>query len=401
MKIKHTTLFIVGLLILAGLTVFLIKLFNRNNSSFRDSTYHQPAAPIPNSIPRALPLHAPPASQKTAISRPAPTITANLNVSDMVFYDDRLSFEDNLKRLKEFCHSHEGDQRLEQLLRPLISVLLEKASQQFAVVKSSLDDLDGPAAYRNILLGCLMATDGHSAEKANIVWRIALDSHEQVEVRRTASFLTGQVEDNQKRPADLYTLLTDSDSQVVLFALENSPRHLDQRDYDLIHTNLMNLSDVHLQIAAINAIGNAHFPDAQATLANILGTVQTTKNDAFSEPSLLKRAAITYLDMRNPEILQAIKRIALDDNEDPGVRAKAIAKFTPSQFSGADNFLTELLNKFDVDNSLPLRATIDVLLTDPTPAHVQSIRQKLAQLSDPQLRDLLLKRVDVATGGKQ
>jgi hypothetical protein len=106
--------------------------------------------------------------------------------------------------------------------------------------------------------------------------------------------------------------------------------------------------------------------------------------------------------MRDPETVQAVKRTALDENEDPGVRAKAIGRITPGQFPGADSFLTELLSKLDVNDSLPLRATIDVLLIYPTPAHVQSIRQRLAQLSDPQLRDLLLKRVDVVTkGGKQ
>jgi hypothetical protein len=401
MSRKQKTLVILGVLLLAGFTVLTISLFHRRSSSQNQQVVApQPFEARSASIPPAPPpVHAP---NSKPIPKPIALAAPDQYIGPSLFYDEKLSFEANLERLKEFCRSHDGDQRLEQLLAQFVKILLEKASQQFAAAKRILENLDGPAAYRNVVLGCLMAADALSAEKANIVWRTALDAREPVGVRRTASFLTGQVEDSQRRPADLYTLLTDPDSQIALFALQNATRHLDQRDYDLIRTNLVNSPDVHLQVAAITIIGNAPFPDAQATLANILGAVQTSQNEAFSEPSLLKRAAIAYLDMRDPGTFQAIKRIALDENEDPGVRAKAIARFTPSQFPGAESFLTELLNRFDADTSLPLRATIDVLLTDPTPAHVQAIRQRLARLSDPQLRDALLKRVDVVIkGGKQ
>jgi len=96
-------------------------------------------------------------------------------------------------------------------------------------------------------------------------------------------------------------------------------------------------------------------------------------------------------------VLQTVEHIALDESEDPGVRAKAIGRLTPTGFPGADAFLLELLNQVDANSSLPLRATIDALLIDPTLAHVQAIRQKLAQLPDAQLRDLLIKRVDAVT----
>jgi hypothetical protein len=315
-----------------------------------------------------------------------------------LLYDEKLSFGANVERLKEFCRSHSGDQRLQQFLDPFLTALFEHAKAQFAAVKSALADLDGPAAYRNLLLACLMASDGAASEKANIVWSMALDSREPVEVRRTASFLTGQVGDNQQRPADLFTLLTDSDSRVVQFALQNSAQHPDQRSYDLIRTNLLNSSDIHLQVAAVNAIGNAAYPDSQATLTSILANVRTSKDEALTEPSLLKRAAIAHLDMNNPAVFEAVQHIALDDNEDPGVRAKAIARFTPAEFPKKTDMLIELLRKLDADNTVSLRAVVDTLLTAPTPERIQLIRDKAQQLTDPQVSKLLLARIQIATG---
>ena len=400
MKIKRTTLLILGLFILAGLTTLLIKLHDRGSSGSGDLAHNQPAASIPVSIPPAPPPRSPPDSHKSIASRPSPPTSTNLNMSDTIFYDDTLSFEDNLKRLKEFCHSHESDQRLEQLLGPFVSVVLEKASQQFAAVKSTLDNLDGPAAYRNILLGCLMASDGSSAEKASIVWRIALNAREPVEVRRTATYLTSQVEDYQKRSADMFALLADTDSQIVISALANSTRHLDENGYNLIKNILIYSPDINLRVAAVSALGRSSFPDNQVTLREIVTSGQTTKEDAFSEASLPKRAAIPHLDMHNPETYDLVKTMALNENEDPGVRAKAISRFTPAEFPEATAMLLQLLQKLDADNTVPLRAVVDTLLTSATPERIQAIRTRAAELSDPQVRTLILKRTELATKGE-
>jgi len=244
-----------------------------------------------------------------------------------------------------------------------------------------------------------MAAEGDSSEKANVIWQIALNARESAEVRRTATFLTGQVGDNRTRPSNLNTLLRDSDTQVVVFALENSTMHLDQRNYDLIRTKLINSSDIHVRVASVHAIGTAAFDDRQSVLTSVIASVLTSKVDEFSESSLLKRAAISHLDMRNPAIFEAVKNIALDDNEDAGVRAKAIGRFMPMEFPGEVGMLLELLKKLDADNAVALRAIVDVLLTAPTPERVEAIRSRADELSDAEVRKLLLRRIEIATQG--
>src|SRR5450755_3859748 len=101
MKIKRTTILILGLFILAGLTVLLIELHERFSSSIQKVVQQQSAASSSDSIPPAPPL-APvsPNSQKRVASQPP--IPASFAIGDQLLYDEKLSFEDNLQRLKEF-----------------------------------------------------------------------------------------------------------------------------------------------------------------------------------------------------------------------------------------------------------------------------------------------------------
>lgn len=387
-----------GLLVLSAVTVLTVMLFQNRLSSQKPvlSTTQLPVA-TNDYIPPPPPLIPKQSREKLA---PYPTSQRQGAARNNIFYDENLSFDENLRRLKEFCRANRNDAELQQMLVPFLQVLFEQAPQQYQTVTRALDDLDGSPAYRNLLLACLMTTDRNAADKANLVWQIALDSREPVEVRRTASFLMGQLGAGQKRPGDLYTLLADEDSQVVLFAIENSAQHLDQRNYDLIRTKLVHSSDIHLQVASVNAIGKAPFADSQATLASILANVPTSKAEAFSEASLVKRAAIVQLDMLNPEFFEAVKQIALDDNEDPGVRAKAIGRFTPTAFPKETDMLVGLLKKLDAGNTVSLRAVVDTLLTAPTAERIQMIRTRAQELTDPQVSKLLLARIRIATEGE-
>lgn len=362
----------------------------QSRTSVKESNGIPPAPPVPASLPNRKLVRS-----HSLVSPMSPSS----NKLTPLLYDKSLSFQENVNRLQEFCRSHAGGKQLEQALASFLKNLFEEAKSQFSAIKASLEDITGPPAYRNIMLGCFMAADGPMAEKANAVWRVATDPRESVEVRRTASFLTGQVEDTENRSAALSALLNDADAKVAMFALDNSARHLDQATFDLIRTNLAHSHDIHLRLAAINAIGSASFPQSQSTLADILTNTKTSNEDQFSESSLVKRAAISHLDMHNTDVYQAVKKIAFDDNEDPGVRAKAIARFKPADSPKEDGILMDLLGKLDTDMSVPLRATIDALLTAPTPERIEAIRRRLAQLSDPQVRDLLLKKVELAAKG--
>jgi hypothetical protein len=361
--------------------------------------HNQPVVAADARIPPAPPP-LPSSKRKSATNSPSASSIQALTPELALSYDESLTFGMNLLRLKEFCRSHSSDPRLQQLLDAFVKRLLAHAKTELPAIERSLQDMDGTAAYRNLLLMCLSEADGGISEKAAIVWRIVLDSREPVEVRRTASFLTTRLGDDHKRPAELFALLSDSDSQVVVFALQGATPHLDQQNYDLIQTNLIHSLDVHVQVAAVNAIGNAPFTNRQAVLMRILTTIQTSNEEAFSELSLLKRAAIAHLDMQNPTTFEAVKRIALDENEDPGVRAKAILRFTPKEFPQEADMLVGLLKKPDSVNAVTLRAVVDTLLTAPTPDRVQMIHAALRNLADPEIKKLLFERIRIATEGE-
>ncbi|NOS71806.1 MAG: hypothetical protein HOP33_17990 [Verrucomicrobia bacterium] len=390
-RLKHA---LGGLLISSVLTVLMGLLCQNLFNSRKTALFPTQSPAATNDYIPPPPVNPKQSGRKLALNPPSQQSSVARN---RIYYDEKLSFVENLQRLKKFCRANRNDAELQQMLIPFLKVLFEQAPQQYQTVKGALEDLDGSPAYRNILLACLMANDGNLGDKANIVWRIALDSREPVEVRRTASFLTSQVDDGQQRPADLYAILSDADAQVVLFALENSTRHLDQRNYDLIRTNLINSRDIHLRVAAIKVIGSSVFADSQTALTSIMANAQTSKDSAFSEPSLLKRAAIPHLNMNNPEVFALVRRIALDDAEDPGVRAKAIGRFTPTEFPAETGMLLEMLGKLDANDTVPLRAVVDTLLTAPTPDRIQTIRAKADEMTDPQIRNLLRKRIEIAT----
>lgn len=363
-------------------------------------TDNQPVVGATVSIPPAPPP-LPSSSKRRSVANSPNALPVQASTQELaLLYDERLTFEANLVRLKEFCRSHSSDPNLQKLLDAFVANLLAHAKTELPAVKRALEELDGTAAYKNIMLACLAEADGASSEKADIVWRIALDLHEPAEVRRTASFLTAQLGYDRKRAADLSALLSDPDSQVVVFALEAARQNLDQQNYDLIRTNLIHSTDVHVQVAAVQALGNSTFGDKQSVLVGILNDTATSKNDAFSEPSLVKRAALAYLDIHDPEALQVVKQIALNAQEDPGVRAKAIGRLTPAASPELSNFLSELFSKLDSENSLGMRAIVDVLLADSRPENIEAVRQKVNQVSDPEIRDALLKRVENAAKGE-
>ena len=347
--------------------------------------------------------------QKIATNSPIISSAQTTNSDLALLYDEKMSFEANLGRLKEFCQSHEKDTKLTLYLNEILNEfskefvksLLEHAKGEFVVVKKAIEQVNGTTTYRNLLLACVMAADAPSPEKADLVWKVALDKNEQIGVRRTATFLTIKVEDIKKRPGDVFALLADPDSEIVISALANSTRHLDENSYNLIKSSLINSPDINLRVAAVSALGRANFPDSQVTLREIVSSGQTTKEDAFSEATLPKRAAIPHLDMRNPETYELVKQTALNENEDPGVRAKAISRFTPASFPEATEMLLQLLRSLDADNTVPLRAVVDTLLTSATPQRIQAIRTRADELSDPQVRTLILKRIELATKGEK
>jgi hypothetical protein len=396
MKSRVSTILIVGLFVLAGLTVLIIERVHRGASS----AVKESSAPISGSIPPAPPLRLPPVTQKPAESRLSTRPTSgDQNRSASLLYDDKISLEDNLKRLKAFCRFHENDPQLQQLLSQFVRALFEHAKGQFTTVKLALEHLDGPTIYRNIVLDCLIVADGPISQKADLVWGIATDKDEPIESRRLATHLTMQFADGRSRPGAFLSLLNDSDSDIVILALKTASFQMDDRSYNIVKTSLLASTDINVRIAAVDAIGSSIIADKQAELLSIIDQQPTSKATIFSDASLLKRKAIAYLDLNNPQTYALDQHIALDTTEDPSVRAAAISRLTPKTFPLSTDLLLGLLQNANSDDAVLLAATEDSLLTTPTPNVLQAIRTKADELSDPQLRNFMIKRLEKIANG--
>ena len=397
MKIKRTTLLILGLFVLAGLTALVIELFHGGSSSTRNVAQQQSAASRPDSIPPAPPPPAPVSPFRQARVASQSPNPASFTAKDQLLYDESLSFEDNLQRLKKFCISHENDPQLQQLLDQFVKALFEHGKGQFLAVKNAFEYPDGPAIYRNIVLDCLIVADGPISQKTDFVWGIATDKGEPIETRRLATHLTLQFTDGKSRPDEFQSLLNDSDSDIVILALKMAPVQMDDRSYNFTKTSLLTSADINVRIAAVDAIGSSTIADKQSELFSIINDRPTSKTTMFSDLSLLKRKAISHIAINDPQSHDLIEHIALDTTEDPSVRADAIAKFTPRDFPTSTAILLNLFQTLNSDDAVLLASIEDNLLTTPTPNILQAIRTKAEGLSDPQLRNFMIKRLEKTT----
>lgn len=364
---------------------------------------HSPAVTTPNvaaTIPAPPPLP-PPVSRfsQTSILNRAPVSTSFTKEAEFS-YDDKLSFADNLERLKAFCSTHANDPQLQKLLDRFVRALFAHSKEQFSIIKGVLEHLDGPETYRNIVLDCLIATDAPMSAKADLVWAIALDQTEPLETRRLAVHLTAQFLDEKRRPQEFLSLLKDSDSDIVILALKTASVQMDNNSYNFIKTTLLNSSDVNVRIAAVDAIGTSASTQTQSELLSIINNLPTSQTTTFSDPSLVKRRAISHLDVSMPDNQALIERLVLDDNEDPSVRAEAITKYTPEEFPESTTVLLKLMQSLSSNDAIILASIEDNLLASPTPKIIQAIRTKADELSDPQLRNFMIQRLEKKiTGG--
>jgi hypothetical protein len=399
MNTKYKMPIILGLFVILIVTSLIItKLFRSSTRSLMEA---QTGQQLPNLVPTmpapAFNISAPNQEMLTNHSTAQSPSTSQDEVA--LLYDEQLSFQDNLQRLNEFCRSHQNDPQLEQLLGQFETVLFKHAKGQFAVIEQSLNNLDGTADYRNILLNCLMVADGTTTEKADIVWQVATDQNEPIETRRMATSLIPQLADGKNRSDDLLSLLNDSDRDMVMLALIVASSQMDERTYNFIKTSLLSSKDINIQIAAVDAIGHSAIAGNQTDLLSIIGQQQTSSTTIFSNASLLKRRAISYLDLSSQQAYNLTENIALNPNEDPSVRAAAITKLAPSEFPQSTNMLLGLLQTADSNDAILLVVTEDSLLTTPTPNIIQAIQTKAAELPDPQLRNLMIQKLNKITNG--
>ena len=354
-----------------------------------------PARDIPD-VP-APPPDAPSAQQPTSLG--ASGVELPPDYVPLV-YDSALSFSENLQRLREHCAAWPDATEHAEPLAPFVSELLRHAQGQFEVVQAALANGQGSNGFRCILLACLMNCDGPVRETADWVWKVAANEQEWPGVRRTAAFLTSQVADSPAHPVELWSLLNDADVEVVVAALAVAPRHMNRQAFDYISSELTESDNINIQVAAIHSLGSTPYPEeAQARLKDLIGETETSRNDPLSETSLAKRNAVLNLDLADPEAVALVLNLALNPQEEPGVRAKAISRFALKERPEAALWMGNLLEQ-EVNNPLVFRAVVDALLTDPTPLVLASIWEQVGKMEDPQMRNLILKRIDMQSMNK-
>ena len=312
-------------------------------------------------------------------------------------YDASQSFEANLRQLRGHCDAWPEITEQAEVLGTFVAELLSNAGGQFGVVETAMAEKGGTSGYRCILLACLVSCGGPAQAVADLVWNAALNET-LPGARRTAAFLASRVPDSATRTDQLWALLTDADDQVVVPALAAASRHMDQRVYEYISTELAEADDIHVRVAAIEAIGAAPSEhEGQKKLKALVEVTETSGRNPLSEASVAKRAAIRHLDMDDPDACDLLHRMATDPEEDPGVRAKAIGRFSLKDHPAAEPWLTSLLGR-DIDNPLVARAVVDAMMTQPSAARIAFIRKQLMRMADVQMRDSILSRIGVSAG---
>jgi HEAT repeat protein len=174
---------------------------------------------------------------------------------------------------------------------------------------------------------------------------------------------------------------------------------MDDQSYSFTKTSLLASPDINVRIAAVDAVGNSTIADKESELLSIINAQPTSKATMFSDSSLLKRKAISHLEASDPQNRDLIEHVALDATEDPSVRAEAISKFTQKDFPESTTDLLNLFQTLNSDDAVLLASIEDNLLIAPTPSILQTIRTKAEGLSDPQLRNFMVKRLEKITNG--
>jgi len=207
------------------------------------------------------------------------------------------------------------------------------------------------------LLACLGQTD--VPQKTDILWSVALNRQESQHVRRTAVFLISTLPDPSTHTDQLLELLNDPDGQVSVYALQCAGAHQDDRVYDRIKEIESTTRDVHVRVAAIKAIGASEAPSSDTHLHQIIDACETSRADKFSKESLVKRAAVSALDVAAPSAYERLQKLALDLDEEPGVRRRAILKCAESDNPHLCSWLLDLLASTSAADAIVLKGCVE------------------------------------------
>ncbi len=321
----------------------------------------------------------------TAQRKPSNDITSQM--ADGLEYDKNLSFEENLFRFKKWCESDDHPSSQEFRSRGFLEELYSHIKGSDDVVVQAIQNVSGEPFYRNILLACLLRAD--VSGKDEIVWGVASNEEENISVRRTAAYLFREVVSAKPRPQEFIDLLANEDDQFKVFVLQSAPFHMDEKGYVLVQQLATTHDDVHVQVAAASAIGRSEFADKGKVLKTIIEASPSSKAEKFSESSTVKRTAIAGMDATDTETYEMIKSIAIDENEDPGVRRRALLKCSEAGTEDAVALLSGLLQSTPEEDAVVIKGCVQGLLRIGGEEAEKFVQNKIETIRDPQIKAMV------------
>lgn len=316
----------------------------------------------------------------------SPSRTADPSGSELSF-DPALPFAANLDRFKRLCGLGGGDAATNQRILDFAESLLGCLEGNGEVIVAELQDRSTPTVYLNFLMSFLLRLDVPG--KDQLIWDIALDGEAAGDVRQTAAFFLTSTEATVRNPEGFAKLLSASDDQAKVFALQLAGTHMDEAGYELVKETYADCPDIHVRVAALNAIGASPFAGSQELLLEVIATTPTSAAESFSQDSLLKRAALAHLDMSRPENHGLARGIAANPDEDPGIRRRAMLTYAATGSDEAHAFLLGLLRETPQTEAVLIKGAVEALLAIGRRDGREAIQAKRAGIADPHVRTMI------------
>jgi hypothetical protein len=316
----------------------------------------------------------------------SPSRTADPSGSELSF-DPALPFAANLDRFKQLCGLGSGDAATNQRILDFAESLLGCLEGNETLIVAELQDRSTPTAYLNFLMSFLLRLDVPGKDK--LIWDIALDGEAADDVRKTATFFLSSAESTAPNPEGFAKLLSASDDQAKVFALQLAGNHMDEAGYELVKETYADCPDIHVRVAALNAIGASSFAGSQELLLDVIAATQTSAAESFSQDSLLKRAALAHLDMSRPENHDLARGIAANPDEDPGIRRRAMLTYAATGSDEANAFLVGLLRTTPQAEAVLIKGAVEALLAIGRRDGREAVQAKLSEITDPHIRTMI------------
>ncbi len=322
-----------------------------------------------------------PAVARLGVSPPAPPGS----FPDPPVYDRGVDVLANVRALHEACRSVGDAPGIKYFFTDLARGIVEQAPGRAAELLPEAKDSSNHPYYRCVLLTALSVAEPVGQE--DLFWNLALDADEDIRVRQEAIQSLRRLDRFVQRPDDMLWLLQNLDDHSMIFALKLAPRHLNATGYAYVKQLIVEADDINVRLCALNAAAAAAFDDREGVLRTVLAAESSSKEEPFSDASLMKRLAVSRLDPAHEDNLDLARNLAADPAEEPGVRGRAIDKCAEEGTPETARFIASLLPTFGDQDSILLKAAIEALIRIGDDEGRRAAAARIAGIEDAEIRE--------------